>query len=69
LSDAGGELRDVERVLGGLGLLGAEDREDQLAVAVGHRRRAVALVGEAVLGEGERRDGVRRGVDDHDRAE
>ena len=36
--DARGELGDVERVLGGLRLLGAEDREDELAVALGDRR-------------------------------
>jgi len=44
--DAGGELGDVERVLGGLRLLGPQDREDELAVALGDRGGAVALVGQ-----------------------
>jgi hypothetical protein len=67
--DARGDLGDIERVLGGLGLLGAQDREDELAVALGDRRGAVALVGQPVLGEDERGDRVRLRVDEDGGAE
>jgi hypothetical protein len=67
--DAGRERGDVERVLGGLRLLRGEDGEDQLAVALGDRRRAGALVGQAVLRDGERGGGVCSGVGKHRRAE
>ena len=67
--DARGELGDVERVLGGLRLLGAEDREDELAVALGDRRGAVALVGQPVLGEDERGDRVGLRLDEDGGAE
>ena len=59
--------RDVERVLGGLRLLGAEDREDELAVALGDRRGAVALVGQPVLGEDVEQHLHRAGRDHADR--
>ena len=67
--DAGGELGDVERVLGGLRLLGPQDREDELAVALGDRGGAVALVGQPVLGEDERGDRVGLRIDEDGGAE
>src|SRR6185436_18572645 len=67
--DARGELGDVERVLGGLRLLGAQDREDQLAEALGDRGGAVALVGQPVLSEDERGDRVALRVDEDSGAE
>ena len=47
------ELGDVLGVVGGVGLLGAKQGEQDLRVALGHERRALLLVLQARLGERE----------------